>query len=139
MSTKGNAMTSAASGAAADVPHKRAHFKELLLADHFKELPSPSAGSPPEGDTAYEQLVCVGYQPQLAQLNAVVHLKLSNGYAGDICTSGSTEYVKFFSSSRRRRDLDRTGSHLVHRLGCQRPETARVRRHAPGGSRQDVL
>jgi hypothetical protein len=92
-------MTSAATGAAADVPHKRAHFKELLLADHFKELPSPSAGNPPEGDTAYEQLMCIGYQPQLAQLNAVVHLKLSNGYSGDICTGGSTEYVKFFSSS----------------------------------------
>lgn len=92
-------MTSAATGAAADVPRERAHFKELLLAEHFKELPAPAAGEPPAGDTGYEQLMCIGYQPQLAQLNAVVHLKLSNGYSGDICTSGSTEYVKFFSST----------------------------------------
>jgi hypothetical protein len=94
-----SATSESTTSAAANVPHKRAHFKELLLADHFKDLPKPSPQAPPTGDTAYEQLMCVGYQPQLGQLNAVVHLKLSNGYSGDICTAGSTEYVKFFSSS----------------------------------------
>jgi hypothetical protein len=98
MSTTGRPLAAATTGAA-DVPHKRAHFKELLLANHFKELPAPAPGTPPAGDTEYEQLMCVGYQPQLGQLNAVVHLKLSNGYSGDICTGGSTEYVKFFSST----------------------------------------
>ncbi len=92
-------MTASAVGAAADLPRERAHFKELLLANHFKELAEPAAGEPPAGNTEYEQLVCIGYQPQLAQLNAVVHLKLENGYDGGICSNGSTEYVKFFSST----------------------------------------
>ncbi len=81
------------------LPPERTHFKELLLADHFKEVAGSAEGEPPAGNTTYEELVCVGYQPQLKQLNAVVHLKLSSGYSGGICTAGSQEYVKFFAST----------------------------------------
>ena len=86
-------------GAVADLPRERAQFKELLLDRHFRELKKSAEGVPPSGDTAFEQLVCVGYQPQLKQLNAVVSLKQSNGYSGNICSAGSTEYVKFFAST----------------------------------------
>lgn len=86
-------------GVPAYLPPERTHFKELLLADHFGDLAAPAAGDPPTGNTTYEELVCVGYQPQLKQLNAVVHLNLSSGYLGDICTAGSEEYVKFFAST----------------------------------------
>jgi hypothetical protein len=81
------------------LPPERTHFKELLLAHRFSDLAAPTAGDPPTGNTTYEELVCVGYQPQLKQLNAVVHLNLSNGYLGDVCTAGSQEYVKFFAST----------------------------------------
>jgi hypothetical protein len=82
----------------ADLPRERRLFKELLLAKHFHPTPPPE-GEPPVGDTSYEQLLCIGYQPALQQLNAVVELKLDSGYSGGICTSGSTEYVAFFAST----------------------------------------
>ncbi len=86
-------------GGAPKLPRERAHFTELLLANHFKEIAAPAEGTPPEGNTTYEQLTCIGYQPQLGQLNAVVSLKQANGYSGGICSAGSQEYVKFFAST----------------------------------------
>ena len=47
-------------------------------------------------DTTWEQVTCVGYNPVLSQLEAVVSIKLPLGYSGDLCTTGSTEYVRFF-------------------------------------------
>jgi hypothetical protein len=82
-----------------DLPPERAQFKELLLTDHFKELKAVTAGGPPVGNTSYEQLTCIGYQPQLKQINAVVEQKLANGYSGGLCTNGSTEYVAFYAST----------------------------------------
>ena len=82
----------------ADLPRERSQFKELLVSGQIKK-PVPAEGKPPTGNTTYEQLTCIGYQPQLKQLNAVVELKQANGYSGGICTDGSTEYVEFFSST----------------------------------------
>src|SRR6516165_9066482 len=82
---------------AGDLPRERLHFKELLLEDYFK-LPPPPAG-PPQGDTTFEQLVCVGYRPQLKRLDGVVQIKQPVGYSGGICTAGSQEYVRFFAST----------------------------------------
>jgi hypothetical protein len=82
---------------AADLPRERVHFKELLLADHFKLAPSPAG--PPQGDTTFEQLVCIGYRPQLKRLDGVAQIKQSFGYSGGICTAGSQEYVRFFAST----------------------------------------
>jgi hypothetical protein len=91
------------SGSAAKpkLPQERAHFKELLLANHFGTI----ADSPlpvkftPAGDTSYEQLMCIGYHPESRRLDAVVHIKLDGGYNGGLCTAGSREYVKFFAST----------------------------------------
>jgi hypothetical protein len=85
--------------AADDLPRERAQFKELLLTGQFKDLKAPPDGEPPTGDTTYEQLTCIGYQPQLKQLNAVVEQKLDVGYLGGLCTNGSTEYVAFYAST----------------------------------------
>jgi hypothetical protein len=81
----------------AELPRERVHFKELLLTDHFKLAPAPTG--PPQGDTAFEQLVCIGYRPQLKRLDGVVRIKQSSGYSGGICTAGSQEYVRFFAST----------------------------------------
>src|SRR5712664_2836339 len=81
----------------AKLPRERVHFKELLLADHFKL--APAQGGPPSGNTTYERLVCIGYRPQLKRLDAVVQIKQSGGYSGGICTAGSKEYVRFFVST----------------------------------------
>lgn len=47
---------------------------------------------------SYEQLKCVGYNPQLNRLEGVVWIKQNTGYNGGICTNGSLEYVSFFLS-----------------------------------------
>ena len=49
-------------------------------------------------DTTYEELGCVGYQPQLRKLEAVVYVKKHFGYGGDLCSPGSPEYVRFYLS-----------------------------------------
>ena len=49
-----------------------------------------------QGNTNWEQLGCVGYNPALRQLMGVVHIKQTTGYQGNLCSGGSTEYVRFF-------------------------------------------
>ncbi len=48
------------------------------------------------GITLWERLDCVGFNPQLGQLEAVVAVRRATGYSGDLCTAGSKEYVRFF-------------------------------------------
>lgn len=93
-------MTSEPSGQiqeAADLPHERLHFKELLLTGHFRG--APQEAGPPQGNTTWEQLVCVGYRPRLKRLDGIVQIKQPAGYSGGICTAGSQEYVRFFAST----------------------------------------
>lgn len=46
--------------------------------------------------TTYEQLTCVGYNPQMKTLTGIVKLNLDGGYNGGACTQGSKEYVRFY-------------------------------------------
>jgi hypothetical protein len=48
------------------------------------------------GDTTYEQLECVGLDPNRSMLEGVVKVKLPYGFNGGLCTAGSTEYVAFW-------------------------------------------
>ncbi len=93
-----------AADAASGLPHlnERARFRSLLLtnANYFGNI----ANSPLkpvlkiQGDTTYEEIGCVGYEPQLSLLEAVVYIKQATGYDGDICSHGSKEYVRFYLS-----------------------------------------
>lgn len=49
--------------------------------------------------TTYEELVCVGFHPQINQLEAVVRIKRNSGYSGGLCAGGSQEYVRFYTSA----------------------------------------
>jgi hypothetical protein len=49
-----------------------------------------------KSNTFWEQLNCVGFNPNLSQLEAVVSIKQATGYSGNLCSNGSTEYVAFF-------------------------------------------
>lgn len=49
-------------------------------------------------NTSYEHIGCVGYHPEHEKLHAVVYLTRNTGYGGDICTNGSTEFVRFYLS-----------------------------------------
>lgn len=87
--------------ASSRLPKERTHFKELLLVNHFGTIPDsklkPVAKA--AGNTTYEELTCVGYHPAAKRLQATVNIKQNAGYSGGICTDGSQEYVKFFTSS----------------------------------------
>jgi hypothetical protein len=48
------------------------------------------------GNTRYEQLTCIGFNPERDLLEAIVQVKLPFGYGGDSCGPGSQEYVRFF-------------------------------------------
>jgi hypothetical protein len=48
------------------------------------------------GNTKYEEITCVGFNPSLDMLEATVQIKLPYGYGGSLCGAGTTEYVRFF-------------------------------------------
>lgn len=48
------------------------------------------------GDTTYEELKCLGYNPDTDILTAIVVIKRASGYLGDSCTDGSDEFVRFY-------------------------------------------
>lgn len=50
------------------------------------------------GNTTYEEIGCVGFQPEFNRLEAVIFIKQPFGFGGPICSAGSTEYVRFFIS-----------------------------------------
>lgn len=80
----------------------RNQFRALLLANpnYFGNLKaSPLQPTVTiKGNTTFEDIGCVGFQPQLNRLEAVVYVKQPSGYGGDICSSGTREYVRFFLS-----------------------------------------
>lgn len=80
----------------------RSNFHALLLANpnffgNLVESPYKPVLSI-QGDTTYESIGCVGYNPQLEQLRATINIKKDGGYSGAICTAGSEEYVRFYLS-----------------------------------------
>lgn len=83
-------------------PKAREAFKLLLLSNpnYFGNLTdSPfQPVLPISGNTHYEELGCVGYQPQQRQLEAVVYIYQPSGYGSDICGPGTSEHVRFYLS-----------------------------------------
>lgn len=85
-------------------PYKkeRQQFKSLLLANpnYFgnleKSLLQPKVKI--TGNTYYEEIGCVGYQPQFERLEAVIYVYQPSGYGGNICSAGTPEYVRFYLS-----------------------------------------
>jgi hypothetical protein len=88
----------AAPDIAAIVP-ERANFKTLILGNpnYFGTFPKLGAPVKPKSfDTAFEQLMCLGLNPQQDRLEAVVDIKRNSGYNTDACGGGSVEYVRFY-------------------------------------------
>lgn len=50
----------------------------------------------PQSNTHWEEIKCIGYNPQMRRLEAIVDIKHSTGYSGGLCTNASHEYVRFF-------------------------------------------
>lgn len=49
-----------------------------------------------QGNAKYEEATCIGFHPKTNRLEATVAIKRSSGYGGNLCQSGSTEYVRFY-------------------------------------------
>jgi hypothetical protein len=82
------------------VEKERIEFKKLMLQNpnYFGNLPKSPFKTVKKivGNTTYEELTCVGFNPNLNMLEATVQVKLPHGYGGNLCQSGTTEYVRFF-------------------------------------------
>jgi hypothetical protein len=95
-------LTSGSIASPDQLPKERAQFRALLVGNpnYFGNLgKSPYAPTLAiKGNTTYEEIKCVGFHPQSNRLDAVVFIKQSFGYSGDICSSGSAEYVRFYLS-----------------------------------------
>jgi len=48
------------------------------------------------GKTTYEQLTCVGYNPDTQNMEATFSIKGPSGFSGNLCSSGSSEYIRFY-------------------------------------------
>jgi hypothetical protein len=83
-----------------DIDKERSQFKQLVLKNpnYFGNLEfSPyKPVKSIQGNTSYEELVCLGLNPSYDRLEAVIHIKKETGYGGDICSTGSLEYVRFY-------------------------------------------
>lgn len=88
---------------AAQIEFERLNLKSLLLSNpnYFGTLKGSKLKvvKAISGNTSYEKLMCVGFQPQLNQLEAVVHVFKNSGYSASLCNGGSPEYVRFYTSS----------------------------------------
>lgn len=82
------------------VRKEREQFRALILGNpnYFGNVTdSPFQPVVPlNSDTTFEELKCVGFNPQLNQLEAVVWIKQDFGYGGDLCSPGTPEYVRFY-------------------------------------------
>ena len=81
-------------------PAERTNFKQMVLGNPnyfgtFKKF-GTKAVKPFSGDTSYEQLTCLGLQPDSQLLEGVINIKQNSGYGTDGCGAGTTEYVRFF-------------------------------------------
>jgi hypothetical protein len=84
-----------------DHPIERTQFTALLLSNpnYFGTIKGgPKPVKAMAGNTTYEEIKCVGYNPELNLLKAVVWVKLDSGYGGGLCSNGSREYVRFYIS-----------------------------------------
>src|SRR5581483_7034950 len=84
----------------AAVLKERGAFTSLLAKNpnHFGNLEASTFKPVKQvvGDTFFEQATCVGFNPQTNDLEATIAVKRATGYGGDLCSAGSTEYVRFY-------------------------------------------
>lgn len=99
MTTKLSARSTKAAQVQA-APRDRIDFKKLLASNpnYFGNLEQSAfkAVKKMVGNTTYEEVTCVGFNPALNLLEATVDIKRPTGYNGTLCKPGSTEYVRFF-------------------------------------------
>jgi hypothetical protein len=70
--------------------------------NYFGSISKLDVAKPPKvfakllSNRTYEELTCIGFNPDTNELNAVVVVKKKSGYSGGPCTDGSKEFVRFY-------------------------------------------
>jgi hypothetical protein len=82
------------------VQQERTHFKFMLAKNpnYFGNIPGSNLKPNFKliNETSYEQLTCVGYNPDTKNMEASFSIKRSIGYSGNLCTGGSFEHIRFY-------------------------------------------
>jgi hypothetical protein len=82
------------------IERERSQFKQLLIANpnYFGTAPQTGLKAVAEaaGTTRYEEIGCIGFEPEKGLLEATVLVKLPYGYGGSLCGAGTTEYLRFY-------------------------------------------
>ena len=60
---------------------------------------SPGGAPATNGNPAYEEITCVGYDTDHEELHAIVAIKQVAGYMGDVCSPGSPESSRTITDS----------------------------------------
>jgi hypothetical protein len=85
---------------AGEVPRERGSFTSLLAQNpnYFGNLPDSPFPVQLEliGNVSFEELTCVSYNPDRRVLEATISIKRPTGYLGNLCATGSREYIRFF-------------------------------------------
>jgi hypothetical protein len=79
---------------------ERLQFKQLMMVNpnYFGTNPDLKfkAQINLSGHTSYEEITCVGFNPDFDELEATIAIKRQSGYQGDLCHAGSQEFVRFY-------------------------------------------
>lgn len=82
------------------VQNERKNFLTLLAKNinYFGNIPGSKikAGLLLKLNTSYEEINCLGYNPDTGYMEATFNIKRSVGYGGNLCSAGSKEYVRFY-------------------------------------------
>ncbi len=85
---------------AISIEPERSHFQFMLAKNpnYFGNIPGSKIKENIKiiANISYEQLTCVGYNPDTTDMEATFAIKKSAGYSGNLCTGGSFEYVRFY-------------------------------------------
>lgn len=84
-----------------EIEIERTQFRPLIMKNpnyfgNVKVSPFKSV-KPMKNNTTYEEIKCVGFNPQFDRLEAVVLIKKQYGYGGDLCSNGTPEYIRFYA------------------------------------------
>ncbi len=79
---------------------ERTHFQYMLAKNpnYFGNIPGSKLkpNYKLSSKSSYEQLTCVGYNPDTANMGATFSIKKPAGYSGNLCAAGSFEHVRFY-------------------------------------------
>ena len=97
-------VTKTSASAARAVTSARTNYKLHLMEspNYFGSISKLDVAKLPKvfakmlSNKSYEELTCVGFNPDTNELNAVVVVKKKTGYSGGPCTDGSKEFVRFY-------------------------------------------